>query len=230
VRASNLADKLGPVLDGFSNPIHMTLTIKSRRRLADADKHLRESWKKLYRAKAWRSSIVGGVVAEEVTHNTEHGFHAHLHLLVDGYIDQRLLADLWERCTGDSRIVYVSYIRPEGRAKALREALKYPFKLGDLVGDADLVAETLEYFKGRRTLWTFGSCYGLDAIDDDDLDDKEAETADSECCPHCGEHETMQALPFRFYQHRTVEMLGGWYLSIEDVPHLVVIRDKPPPG
>lgn len=188
-RAERIARKLVEHVCKFSNPVVIVLTVKNRPTLAEADEHLRSSWRKLSRRPAFREHFAGGFVFWETTHNPATGWHAHLHILADGYMPKQVLSDLWLACTGDSYIVDISFIKEEGRQDAVLEACKYPCKLSAIVEDPNLVREYLLHIRGRRLHWAFGSAYGLgaelDQLEDQD-DERDADDLHADECPHCG--------------------------------------------
>lgn len=185
-RADLVADKVTPIVQSFSSPIYLVLTVKNGSSLAERDKHLRSSFSKLLRDEEFRAAIRGGMVFWETT-NEGKGWHPHLNVLADGYIGQALLSAKWEAITGDSRVVWVERV-DEG---TIREACKYPGKLTDIVGSPELVGEFLAVTKGRNMLWSFGSARGLQKQFAEDL--RAAEAADAaavvagrDVCPYCG--------------------------------------------
>ncbi len=213
-RAQRIAKKLVEVVESFSNPVVMVLTIKNRDKLMDADLHLRSSFQKLRDRVAFKRAFAGGVAFWETTHNVTTGWHVHLHCIVDGFMPKQQLVDLWQECTGDSFIVDLSYIKPDGRREAIIEACKYPCKLTSIIHNPSLVLEYLAATKGRRLYWTWGSAYAFQSALEEAEDTDEAEP--SEVCPSCGSIGSMT--PLRDGQGRTwsitecIPTRGGWWL------------------
>jgi hypothetical protein len=217
-RAYRIARKLVEVVGSFKNPVVMVLTIKNRVQLVDADQHLRSSFQKLRDRVAFKRSFAGGVVFWETTHGN--GWHTHLHCIVDGYMPKQELSDLWLSCTGDSFIVDLSYIAPDGRREAIIEACKYPCKLTSVISSPQLVLEYLAATKGRRLYWTFGDAYRFQAALEEAEDEEEAEP--SEACPSCGSIGSMR--PLTTSEGRTwaitqcVPTKSGWWARAPEGP------------
>jgi hypothetical protein len=221
-RAEKLAAKLMEIILKWENPIVIVLTIKNRSSLDDADQHLRQAFKKLRRQHVWLERISGGFAFWETTYNgSAGGWHAHLHILCNGYIDKSLLRAAWYDVTGDSYIVDISHVYETDREKALFEACKYPCKLTSIVGDEGLVAEFIETTKGRRLFWAFGDMYGYGKVLEEaanDLGETEEEVQGREVCPCCGEIGTMVPVFVGLENHtiaitQTVRAGKGWYVG-----------------
>lgn len=222
-RAERIARRLVDIVCGFANPVVVVLTVKNRPALAEADEHLRLSWRKLTRRKEWKAHFAGGFVFWETTHNPATGWHAHLHILADGRMDKQALSDLWLECTGDSYIVDISYIYPEKRRDAVLEACKYPCKLASICQEPSLITEYLNHIRGRRLFWAFGSAYGraaeLDAVEDQD-DEQDTDELHADVCPHCGVAGEMQPLYGQHWYIAAAERarVGPWWLRVNEKP------------
>ncbi len=217
-RAYRIARKLVEVVESFKNPVVMVLTIKNRDTLEAGDAHLRSSFQKLRDRVAFKRAFAGGVAFWETTHNVHTGWHVHLHCIVDGFMPKQQLSDLWLSCTGDSFIVDLSYIKPEGRREAIVEACKYPCKLTSVIHSPALVLEYLAATRARRLYWTWGSAYAFQGALEEAEDAAEAEP--SEACPACGSIGSMA--PIKGDVGRTwaitecVPMRGGWWVRAPD--------------
>lgn len=217
-RAELVARKVVPLLEVMSKPAHIVLTVRNRLVLGDADRHLRESFKRLRRHVGFQRAFRGGLVFEETSHSAE-GWHAHLHIIADGRMPQEELSAAWQEVTGDSRVVWISAIKGKDRAKVLNEAVKYPCKLSDIVCEPGLVYEWVHYFHGRRIMWTWGSMYnvGVDATDEEMEEDLFEEEEKLGTCPLCGSWHSFHRLPRRsFWQFSAVALKGGWWIVVDD--------------
>lgn len=225
-RAERIARKLVDLVGGFANPVVMVLTVKNRLSLEDVSTHLRESFQRLRDRVSFKRSFVGGVCFWESTFSDEFGWHAHLHCLVDGYMEHADLKALWHEVTGDSFIVHLSYIAPEGRREAVLEACKYPCKLSSIVTRPELVQEYLDHTKGRRLYWAFGTAYKAlaELASAEDAEDEEVlEDVSAEACPHCGTLGDMRPV-FSEWHNVTWSLpdcwrvKGGWYVNERVAP------------
>lgn len=109
----------------------MTLTVKNGPSLPDVLKHLERSFRKLKQRTFWKRHVQGAIRVLEVTKGKD-GWHVHYHVLFTGsYIPQDELANLWEKITGDSRVVDVRY----AGGNVVRELFKYTVKDGNLTQD-----------------------------------------------------------------------------------------------
>jgi len=217
-RAELMARKVVPLLETMQQPVHMVLTVKNRQDLAAADKHLRSSFQRLRDRVAFVDSFKGGLVFEETTHSLE-GWHAHLHIIADGRMEQAELSRLWQEVTGDSYIVWIQAIGGRNRKKVLNEAVKYPCKIGDIVGDPELIYEWLHYFWGRRVMWAWGSMYNVQdqvEVSDDELEQDIADTDTAlSTCPLCGAHKSLQRRCGWIWQYSAVAVSGGWWIVVD---------------
>jgi hypothetical protein len=132
----------------------------------------------------WRiphEPITADMTTLEHTYNADAKlWHPHLHLIVEGRIDQAELADTWEAITGDSRIVWIESVARHAADRwagdvegALRELLKYAAKPSPAFLQADdpsVIAELLVALRGRRLTSTSGRLYGLGLEDEEEPD------------------------------------------------------------
>jgi len=139
----------------------VTLTIRSSSQsLRDQLEHLKASWARLRRAKAWRSATRGGVAVTEITFNSKTGqWHPHLHVIADGsYIRQADLSNAWEAASGSP----VCDIRRVPSREALtRYVTKYVSKCQDPSElPESCIAEWAASVHGMRMLQSFGNLHG----------------------------------------------------------------------
>jgi len=172
VRANRCMARLMEALHAINSPRFLTLTVVSTDeplhvRLA----HLRESFKRLRRSKAWKAHIVGGIYTIEITWSTKRQqWHPHAHAIIDGsFWDQAELADTWERATGDSRIVDIRFVHD--RQKQAGYLASYAGKSSDLdkVPDERL-AEYVTETRDLRMLQTFGTLHNVATADEPDTE------------------------------------------------------------
>ncbi|MBA7538846.1 hypothetical protein ES705_31123 [subsurface metagenome] len=155
---------------------------------------LRKQVSRLLHRKEFREAWVGGFYGIETTWSAEHGYHVHVHLLVEGaYVSWPKLKAAWSSITGHKAVVWIN------AADNPRQAFKYPLKTNDLESmGVPRLAAYLIAVKGLRLAQVFGSWHpsykggrGLD----DGQDDLGAETAELAAvddkqerlaCPYCG--------------------------------------------
>lgn len=153
--------------------VALVLTIRSN------DRPLGEQIDTLYRHAAnlrrsswWKAHCAGGCQVFEVTHNTDTGqWHPHLHCLVHcQWLEQDELSALWEKITGDSKIVHVSEVKQVNAA--VREATKYVGKIvhRSVAPHPELLQELMRALNGRHLVMCWGTWRGdpLLAMPDDD--------------------------------------------------------------
>lgn len=140
--------------------LHVVLTLRSTDKpLGDQLDRLYKSASKLRQSKWWKARVLGGMASLELTRSSETGlWHPHLHCLVHAdWLEQDQLADLWQRVTGDSRVVHVSLVA--NSASAIREVTKYVTK--PVHRSIDFNPESLriliEALHGRHLVATFGT-------------------------------------------------------------------------
>jgi hypothetical protein len=217
-----------PIVSQFRNPILLTLTTRNGFDLAERNTHIRSSYQKLSRRQPWRDAFAGGIGFQETTYNPRSGWHVHMHMLLDGYIDQHLLSRLWLQCTGDSYIVDVRAISKENREQACYEASKYACKLSDINGSPQLVGEFLDAFKGRRMMWSFGHCFGVmtaleaeeqEAFRQADRIEQEVIDGTERTCPHCGAlNALVRAWGVRWTLDEAILSSRGWWVPAANSP------------
>lgn len=152
---TNLDDKL-------SDHPHRLLTLTLR----SSNEPLKQLLDKLFkcfkrlRARAfWKEKVTGGAAFLEVTADPETGnWHPHLHTIIDGkWLDQRVIRDIWRSITGDSYVIDIRLIRD--KAAVTNYVTKYATKPlpAKIVGNAPLLQEAVDAFRGRKLCYTFGS-------------------------------------------------------------------------
>jgi hypothetical protein len=121
----------------------------------------------------WKKNVQGGCSIIETKVGSGSGqWHAHFHVLLESkFISHAVLADEWEKITGDSRIVD---IRPmQAHSGGVQYITKYVTKAGDpsIVMSPRHLQEALIAFQSRRLISTFGTWRGLQLSEapDDDL-------------------------------------------------------------
>ena len=187
-------------------PYLVTLTVKNGEDLAERQKHLTSSLKRLMdrrrffnagkRGSPWTElcKALGGVYTLELT-NKGNGWHPHAHMiaLCPSQIDQAALSKEWHGITGDSMIVDVRPISGDP-SEGFMEVFKYAVKFSDLELDQNWHAA--QVLKGKRLLNSFGLFRGVE-IPESLLD------------------EPLDSLPFwdRFYRY-----LGGEYRFTGESP------------
>ena len=162
-RAREAAARVGSIVKTFDAPRLITLTLREDGRpLAERVDRISEALRKLRRLRAWKSRVRGGVATFEVTTGANgDGWHVHVHMIVEGlYYPQRLLAEDWLSCTGDSSIVDIRAVHD--RARTARYVSKYVAKSADLTSwTPQQIREYAATFRRRRMICTFGIAHGL---------------------------------------------------------------------
>ena len=142
-----------------SQPKLVTLTVKN---ITDFSKgHVTEfqSWFGKLRRRAFAKNWTGGFYSLEVT-KEYHGWHLHLHALVDArWIDQAELSNQWRSVTNGAG--YIVDVRDARAHDYQRKVKKYVVKGTALATwTADEIATFIDAFTGKRTFGVFGSLYG----------------------------------------------------------------------
>lgn len=171
-------------------PVLITFTVKNGTDLGERSSHLIKSFRTLLdrrrdylkKGRGFNEfcKINGAMYSYENTYNEQtKEWHPHIHLfaLLDEWIDQEQLSELWHDITGDSFIVDVRKVKKSkdsGYSKAAAEVCKYALKFSDLT--VENTWEAFKVLKGKRLSGAFGSLYGVkipdnpaDEIDDSDL-------------------------------------------------------------
>lgn len=182
-------------------PLAITLTVKNVPRLSrSVFAGLLKSFRKLRQRVLWRSCVIGGFVACEVT-NRGAGWHPHLHILADcewlGLFTPRRLRRTreawaasaqelerdWSACIGQesSSVRIRRKAGRDGAFSAQMEAMKYSVKPDALLSAEGSALDVIQAIRGVRLFSGFGSCYGIK------LDEKKPR---AKPCEGCGERGT----------------------------------------
>lgn len=179
--AAQKCDRYALALQRLEWPLFVTLTVRSSGYAAQSVREVITAFKAFRRRAWWRKcNIRGGIYGVEITHGA-HGWHPHLHLLLDCEwmaIDtakikrgmtpeekrrlcqsaQRELAREWAEHVGqETAIIWVK------RAKkgTEREVVKYTVNPEDLIEMGDKAAEAIRCMGGVRATQCWGTLYGL---------------------------------------------------------------------
>lgn len=197
----------------ISHPVALVLTVRNGFDYAERRQHVLDSFRKLQRLDEFKAAISGGFVFYETTYSPLTGWHPHLNVLADGWIDIRRLVAMWERCTGDSKICWVTRVDPVEPGRAVVELVKYVCKVADIAGSAGLVNEFLEVEHSRRALWAFGKCKGmmqdLAALEKEEAAAEDRAAVDLDC-PVCGAEGSMEPREGTAYRTDHLIYPGGW--------------------
>jgi hypothetical protein len=151
-----LAKVLKPSADGRrSMMVTVTLYKHPLYGLTDNDvDRLFRSFKKLMHTLWPASKGCGAFAVMEIGE----GFNLHIHALVYGYyVDKRVLSELWQKFTGDSKIVRIREVKKPNQT--IRYLLKYITK-PDPNKNPERAARWLSLVTGRRRVRTYGTFYG----------------------------------------------------------------------
>lgn len=217
--AAERATKVEQLVASFRWPLFLTLTKTNDDDLdLTGCKHLRRAFGKLRHKKIWTTRVQGGAACIEIT-NIGHGWHPHLHSILDcewlavrtpapgaGMSReaitvacrnaQRELAQEWARCL-DQRHAIVWVKRTAGVSIA-REVAKYSVKGSDLLACPERIGPLLDAMRGARLMTTFGSAYRFKFQLDQGKESKCA-------CPDCGEIGTIIPDDVFFRTHHTTQ-------------------------
>jgi hypothetical protein len=162
-RAKRLAKRLEVYNRTMDAPRLLTLTLKdSSAPLKEQIDRLVRCWRNVRQSAAGKDHVLGGYQCVEVTYNARSdSWHPHLHVVYEGrWWAQSAIADLWEKATGDSRIVDIR--AAHGRAAVARYVAKYVAKsqIADQV-PVKRIEEWCTALRGLRMVQTFGSLHGM---------------------------------------------------------------------
>lgn len=173
IAAARLVESFRPRIDAMTHPLFLTLTTLSvpAGGLSRARQGLLLAWGRLRHRKLFEQ-VRGGVWAVETTYSQVHGWHLHLHAIIDSpYLPQAEISRVWEKLTG-ARVVDIREVKD--RRRAAKEVLKYVCKPWEL--DADQMDEVAAAFKGQRKADSWGTARAVGLA-----------PAGVLCCPRCGE-------------------------------------------
>lgn len=187
-----------------SRLVFLTLTHLSVEHLTGDDfGSLWHDFAKLRRTKLWKG-VSASASSCEVTHSDVHGWHPHVHALLqvdegEWLAHQSEWSEAWERISG-AKIVDIREVdlSRKGIDSIRRELLKYVTKPASLHGprEAELTRELWRAMRGRRLVSTTGEWRGVADHQDPDQDAAELERLGLATCPKCG--------------HRPALSLQGW--------------------
>lgn len=181
VRGTDCALRLTVLIRKMNAPRFVTLTLRNGEGdLAAQCDRLMDHFKQLRVSKFWKQHVSGGTYSLEVTFNSVlRTWHPHLHLVVDGsFIPQKELATVWEKITGDSRIVWIEKVNDAQRtAKYLATYVNTPPDLHEWGCNA--IVQYAIAMKGRRLIACFGS---LHAANVDAANEQEAPPQTTAVC------------------------------------------------
>jgi len=138
----------------------VTLTVRSTNTPLKAQiTHLLTSFRRLRRRPLWSTHVDGGCGLLEITYNDQTSqYHPHLHCVTVGrFLPQDSLANDWEACTGDSRIVDIRFVNNrDAAAKYVTKYLTKPITMA-AYRDPPILAESIAALRGVKQLITFGT-------------------------------------------------------------------------
>lgn len=152
----------------------ITLTIPNCDSLNEGQVHsiIRKSLTRMRHRKAFRTQCGGGAYGIETTHEG-HGYHVHLHVLVEcDWWDQAEISREWFACLTLEWRARINQVQPashrgraivyiqEADARVAHEFCKYIAKGSSFIRDPYVIAEYLRSTKGRRLFEAFGSWRG----------------------------------------------------------------------
>lgn len=203
-RAQILITEHEEILKQIRYPRMMTLTFLSVKSLdREYIAWSRNCFSKLRHRKIM-SSCRGGIYSFEVTYSSLHGWHLHVHALIDSdYIPQDKLSEVWRDITGGACVVDIRAIKGSDKWNAIREVIKYPSKVATFVWNPALVDEFLNATKGVSLAYGFGSLYKVRSV----------KSSGSPQCPVCGGENLTIEGGFGFYVWGgAIKRVKGGYL------------------
>ena len=148
---------------------HLTLTMKDddrewkRKSLLEQQQWIAKSMARWRDKKDWQRIVRGGgIYGMEATVNIEHDrWHTHVHLLIfrhrDEFWDQKEIEREWFKVTrGFGGFVWIKQIDPDNMKGALRECLKYPYKMNDVDQWSPRLIRQVLACKNKKSVGTFG--------------------------------------------------------------------------
>jgi hypothetical protein len=147
----------------------VTLTLRhDKEQLSLLVERLGDSFRRLRKTEAWQRRVAGGIAFLEIKWHDKHGWHPHLHVLIEGsFFPQHLLAKEWLRITKDSRIVDIRRVKDS--EKVTQYVSKYATKGFDqsVFTTKQTLQTAITFLKGRRLVTTFGSWRGFQVTNAD---------------------------------------------------------------
>lgn len=163
-RGREVAARLAERVKAWNACRFITLTLRGTdATLADTMSSLAAAFRRLRKDPVWAEAVLGGVYSIEVTRGAslDH-WHAHLHVLADGfYLDQGMLSDAWERASGGSRVVDIRAVHDRGAyAHYIAAYVAKPDRLSEWAPEH--IAEYARATHGRRMIHAFGCHHAPD--------------------------------------------------------------------
>jgi hypothetical protein len=173
--------RLKVIVQTFQWPLFITLTRVNTEDLTPASmRDLRRSFGKLRKQKFWAENVKGGIAAFEVT-NIGHGWHPHLHAVIDckwlsvktpaprrhepkNIVQAKFrsaakeLEQAWAKLLGQQMAAIK--IKRCSAETITREVIKYTVKGSDLIESKGSPGDLIRAIEGTRLLTTFGSAHG----------------------------------------------------------------------
>lgn len=163
LRQRELLAKLAPRVKHFDAPKIVTLTTRSTRDipLREQLQRLGRLFRKLRQDPRWKSRVAGGFWGIECTYSRKHGWHPHLHALVDSpYIPWQQLRQAWEQLVGEHAGVDIRAVHSrQAAAKYVAEYVSKSSNLEQLQNTE--IPEWALAVHGLRLIQTFGHLHKL---------------------------------------------------------------------
>lgn len=160
MKAAYIARSCRGFFEGQTDARSFVLTLKhSDDPLEDQLKRASKLRAALCRTKFWRKYVTGSVWFLQIKPvDGGRGWHIHYHILATGsYIPQGGLSEIWEKITGDSKIVHVRKVRDLD--KALSDVVRYAGRPANLLDvDWEYRIELIHATRRIRLCGTTGSC------------------------------------------------------------------------
>jgi replication protein len=175
-RGKAVAERILALTHDFDSPRFATFTLAHRGEdCGTMLDRLHHAFRKMRQTPEWKEHVRGGVYVLQTTRDErKKQWHVHLHVITDGvYWPQALLAKLWHKVTGDSKIVDIRAV-PD-RRRVAKYVSDYVAKPADMLSWSwAAVAEFAEAMHGRRLVHTFGTAHGAAMEDDADAGDADS--------------------------------------------------------
>jgi len=184
--------KYGAACEAMAWPLFVTLTRPNEELIAQQTfRSLRQAFGRLRHRKLWKRNVVGGIAGIEVT-NIGHGWHPHLHCLVDcRWLASRTpspqrgepkavtrqkccdasdeLGLAWARALRLPRVSTqgggaIFKVKRTTGTDIVREVLKYSIKMTDLIDCAEPIGDVIRAMQGCRLTTSFGSLFGKQLV------------------------------------------------------------------
>lgn len=148
---------------GVHNPRLVTLTLRhTDAPLALQICNLYNYFRKFRRRKFFSDRCTGGVWFFHIKKSlNDHRWHPHLHMLINSdFLEHKRISELWEKITGDSKIVHVKAVH--NPTNSVKHAARYSAEPCDLSTLSPVDSLELYYaLDGRRIAGTWGDARGI---------------------------------------------------------------------